>query len=805
MPAMLSDLRYALRWLRRSPGFTLTVLLTLALSVGANAVVFSVLNALVLRPLPVPAAGQLVSLNRLGNSGASSSTPSQSYPDYRDLRDNTRSLSGLAAYAVKRAGVRAEGSVEASWFTLASENYFDVLGLQPALGRFFHAADAHGPNGSPYIVLSYGYWQRRFHGDPHAVGRVIELDQHPFTVLGVAPASFRGTESFFSGDFWVPMLNGEQIDGYSFLEERGDHEIWMLRRLRPGASVAQAEADLNRLGRQLASAHREDEGLQFRLSRPGLLGDMLRKPAQAFLSGVMLLAALVLLAACANLGSLFAARAADRSRELALGARRAVLLRGLLLEAVLVSLAGGALGLALAASALRALSAWHVRADLPIQFAVGADGRVSALAFTLALLSGIGFGLLPLRQLRHGDAALVVKGASTERSRRWGLRDGLLLLQIVLCTVLITASLVAVRGLGRSLHTPYGFEPRGAVLANYDLQMSGRTARESPAWNHRVLDSLATVPGVTAAGFASKIPLSLRDEGRVVFREGTTDFRDSNAAADPTFYDVSPGYFAAAGTPLLAGRDFTWHDDNRAPRVAVINRVLARKLFGRTDVVGRYFLNDSQRTEVVGITEDGKHATPAEDPRAAMFLPAAQSPDTVTVLVVRSRAGEAATAAAMQRVLSTLDPNLPISISSWPQQLGIIQLPSVAATAALGVMGALAAMLAVTGIFGMASYSVSKRLRELALRMALGASRRQVLAAAFRKPARLLLAGSGLGLLLGMFASRLLAHIVYGATPADPVVIGSVVVSMAAFALLATWLPARKVLHVDPARLLREE
>ena len=785
MHTLWNDLRYAIRQLRRSPGFTLTVVLTLALGVGANAIVFSVLNALVLRPLPLPQAQQLVSLNRFFGAPGNTS-PSQSYPDYRDLRDANRNFSGLAAYATKRAGVSVPGTVHESWFYEASENYFDVLGVRPALGRLFHSSDGHGPNSSPYVVLSYAYWQRQFNGNTHVMGRIIELNKHPFTVLGVAPASFRGTELFSVPDFWVPMLNEAQIEGYSFLESRGSHNVWVIGRLKPDVSVVQAESDLNTAARHLASQHMEDENLGIRLSRPGLLGDTLGRPVRAFLWGVMALAALVLLAACANLGSLFAARAADRARELAvrlaLGASRAILIRQLVTEAVLVSLVGGALGLAFANAALRALTLWRPSPDFPVAVMVNADARVSALALALALASGIFFGLVPVRQVWRGNAYLVIKSgpAPVAGSRKWTLRDGLLVLQIVLCSVLVTSSLVAVRGLVRSLHTSYGFEPDGAVLATFDMRMANYHDRQALPLERRALESVSATPDVTAAGFASKIPLSLSSTDTFVYRDGTTEFRDSNAAADASYYGVSPGYLAAARTRLVSGRDFTWHDNENAPPVAIVNQTFARKVFGTTDAVGRYFNRGGPRLQVIGIVEDGKYNTLTEDPTAAMFLAAAQDPDTQTNLIVRSQDSEVATAAAVRKALTAIDPNLPVTIQSWPQEMGMALFPSVAATVALGIMGALAAMLAVTGIFGMASYAVSKRLRELGLRVALGASRRQVLAAALGRPARLLLFGSFAGLILGALASRLLA-------------------------LTATWLPARRALHVDPASLLREE
>jgi ABC-type antimicrobial peptide transport system permease subunit len=325
------------------------------------------------------------------------------------------------------------------------------------------------------------------------------------------------------------------------------------------------------------------------------------------------------------------------------------------------------------------------------------------------------------------------------------------------------------------------------------------------------VDAVAALPGVTAVAFANTTPLSLSNSDTDIYRDGTTDFRPSNAIADSTYFDVSPGYFAAAQTRLLAGRDFTWHDDEKSPRVIIINQNFAREVF-RTrpgferEALGRYFITGSgRRWQVIGIAEDGKYQSLTEDQQPAMFYPSAQGPDTNTVLLVRSTNSQATTAAAVSKTLLALEPSLPLLITNWPQALGMVLFPSIAATASLGVMGGLAAMLAITGIFGMASYSVSKRLRELGLRVALGAGRSQILKAALGRPARLLLIGSATGLALGAAASRLLAHIVYQATSQDPVVLLGVVAAMVLIALFASWLPARRALAIDPAKLLREE
>ncbi|MFZ0663796.1 MAG: FtsX-like permease family protein [Acidobacteriaceae bacterium] len=534
---------------------------------------------------------------------------------------------------------------------------------------------------------------------------------------------------------------------------------------------------------------------------------------RAFVAGLMLLAMLILLAACANLGSLFAARAAERGREvalrLALGSSRRRILRQLLTEAIMVSLVGGALGLLGSVAILRWLSAWQPIPDIPINVVVNTDARAYIVALLLALVSGLLFGMVPVRQVFKVDPYQVIKTGATgaAKPRRITLRDLMLAGQIAICAVLVTASLVAVRGLARSLRSNFGFDPQHAMQVSTDLDMAGYTGDRARIMQRRMLDAVAAIPGVTAAGYANRVPLSIGWSETSIFRNSTTDYRPSNAAGVTMQYSVSPGYFRAAATTLLAGRTFTWHDDNKAPRVAVVNQEFARKLFGSpTNSIGRYFkTGEGTRVEIVGIVENGKYKTLAEDPQLATFFPILQMPSSETSLIVRSNRSPQEIAAALDRTLHRLDPGLPFTVSTWNRELSIALFAPRAATIALGVLGAIGAMLSITGIFGMAAYSVSKRLRELGIRVALGAQRKEVLRAALGRAFKLLAFGSAAGLLLGILASRVLAFIVYQANSRDPLVLASVVLVMLLLGLLATWIPARRALSVDPVILLREE
>jgi predicted permease len=801
------DVHYAFRQLRHSPGFALTAILTLALGIGANVVVLSVLNALILQPLDLPHAKRLYTIARKDHGD-----DNQSYLDYRDYRDRNATFTDIAAYRLTAVGLNAGGSAKVSWGYEVSGNYFDMLGVQPALGRFLHASDEHGPNSAPYVVLSDALWRSRFHADPRIVGTTIDLNKHPFTVTGVAPRNFNGTELFLWPDYWLPMVNEQQVEDYEFLTKRGNHTLWILGLLKPGVTEQQATENLNIVARQLAKQHpAEDDGLSARLVKPGLLGDVFVDAARTFLFGILLLSFLVLLAACANLASIFAARAADRSRELAIrlaiGSSRWHILRQLLTEAVLISLAGGIAGTAFATVMLRTLTRWQPIAEFPIHVTVTADARVYGLALLLSLASGLLFGLLPARQVWRTDAARVIRGtAAPMLFRRFTLRDLLLGLQIAVCTLLVTASLVALRGMQHSLRAPIGFQPQGAMLASSDMLMAGYSNDAALPLQKRMVEEALATPGVTAAGTVNTTPLSGSGSTTAIYRDGTTQFGGSHAAGWAKYFDISPGYLKAADTRLMTGRDFTWQDDAKSPKVAVINQIFAHKLFGNASAIHQHFMTGKdERYEIVGIVEDGKYDSLTEDPSVAVFYPLAQGTNSRTTLVLRSQLPPADAAKALNRILTGIDPALPISIASWPTSLGLVLFPARVAAASLGFMGLLAAMLAITGTFGVAAYSVSKRMRELGIRVALGARRTQIMRSALGRPLVLLTSGSLVGLALGMLTSRFLAQIVYHATSRDPLVMGGVVATMALIGLVAIWIPARHALSVDPARLLREE
>jgi predicted permease len=666
----------------------------------------------------------------------------------------------------------------------------------------------------PDIVLSYGYWKSQFNSDPQAVGRTIQVNDHPYTIVGVAPPEFRGTELFFVPAFYMPIVDMPQITvNWNPLHDRGSHFTFVVGHLKPGVTPERAAADLNAIAASLQKSYpKDDAGLKFDLARPGLVGDYFGRPARAFMSGLMLLAGLILLATCANLGSLFAARAADRAKEIAvrmaLGSRRRLVVRQLLTEALLVSLAGGALGMVGSVTILRWLSTWTPIPNAPINVPVNPDLNTYLVALGLALVSGFLFGMVPVRQVLRADPWQVIRsGSLSGRMRRFTLRDLLLAGQIAICAVLVTASLVAVRGLVRSLHSNFGFVPQHAMLVNTNMGMVRITGDQQQVMEKKMLTAVAGIPGMTAVGFTDRLPLTAQGNDSCVYYDRDTDYRPTNCRADAEQFDVSPDYFKAAGTTMLAGRVLTLNDAGGAPLVAVVNEKFAQKMFGSVEkaIGSEYKIWGGTRAQVVGVVEDGKYRSLTEDQEPAMFYSFLQRPSGNVWLVVRSRRDQEETAVALREALRGLDPGLPVRIETWEQELSWALFPARVATVALGVLGLLGAMLAVTGIFGMASYVVSKRLRELGIRVALGAGQREVLRAALGRAFRLLAIGSVAGILLGVLAAKVLSAIVYQATPRDPVVLSSVVLTMLLLGLTASWIPARRALAVDPMILLREE
>ena len=806
MHDLLLDIRCAVRVLWKSPAFTLVALVTLMLGIGANVLVFGIVNAVLLHPLDVSEPENLYQL-RL-QPWTSFKLLTTSYPAFQDYRRRNTTFSELSGYnGFCEARLRWGNTVKSVYGYAVTSNYFEMLGVRPEVGRFIHEADAHGPGSAPYVVLSHQLWRSVFNADPGVLGTTVALGKDPFTVIGVAPARFHGTDRLDWPDYWIPIVN---YFGPDDLQRRTSNALTVLGRLKPGVTPEQAAENLSAIATQLAKEHpKTDTGTPLRLVRPGLFadnGDVIR----GFLWSVAGLALLVLVAACANLASLFAARAADRSRELALrvalGASRWRLVRQLLTEAMVLSVVGGAAGLLIAGLLLRVLNQWQSPYG---RVAVSVDARVYLAALILTLVSALLFGMIPARQVSQSSPLQAMKSGPVDSTplRRFTLRDLLLGAQIAICTLLVTASLVAVRGMVHMLHVPLGFQPQGAMLADIDLSEMEQRGDALLEKQKAMLEAVQRIPGVTITGAVNRVPFTGGLRGIPVFPPGTTDFNLNNSVLAPYVFTISPSYLEAAGTKVVSGRNVSWHDTKTTPCVAIVNRTFARKMWGETPAIGQRFILKDHLTEVVGVVEDGKYHNMQEPPQPVVYLPLTQSEQRGLVFVVRSPRAHNEMAPALERTLSAMEPNALIKVQSWHDLQGGLNalFPARASTAALGVMGLLAAMLALTGIFGMAAYNVSRRMKELGIRVALGARTRDVMSAAVGRPAVLLAVGSLLGLLSGVFASRLLGQIVYQANPRDPVVVVGAVLTMALLGLAASAIPALRALAVDPSKLLREE
>jgi len=807
---LLQDVRFALRTLRKNPGFALTAIFTLALGIAANIIVFGVLQALVLRPIDIPHPERVMTLEPTNKDRGMFFA----YPEVRDVRDMNSVFSAVAADTVRSFGLEANGATRQVWGYEVSGQYFEVLGIRPFLGRLLERADDAHPGASKAAVISWPAWKSLFNADPDIVGKTVRVNKQTYTIVGVTPRGFYGTEKFLQPDIFVPMANATELEGIDWLESRKDGYVFSIVRLKDGVTVAQANADLKTIvARIIRQYPKDEETLSVKLAKPGLAGDFMGAPVRAFLIAVMALAGIVLLAACANLGSLFAARTADRAKEiairLAIGSSRWRILRQIVTEAFVISILASACACELAWIALTAFANWRPETNAPVLFAVQPQPSLYLASFAISIFAGAIFGIMPLRQIFKTDPHDAIKGGGGQSAagRRWALRDVLLATQIALCCVTVTAAFVALRGLHKSLTADMGFKPQNAVLTKFDLALAGYTKDSAEHFQRQLLDRAAQLPGVEAVSYSNTTPLAMDNSTEVFFSRDTIDLRRTNEAFVAPFYCVAPGYFNAAGTPLLEGRDVSFTDTAKVPAVAVVNQEFARQMFHTEHGVGQYFENQlGDLVQVVGIVADGKYIFVSEQIQPAAFLPIAQRPDTSTTLVIRSHADPFTIAAAARQLVRDLDPAVPFDVSgAWSNQLALQVLPAQAATVALGIFGAFGLLLSITGTFGLASYTVSKRLRELSIRVALGAQAKQIISTALGRMLVLLGGGALVGMALGLAASRLLSYVVYGASAHDPFVLAAVVATMMLAGVLSVAGPVRRALHIDPAKLLREQ
>ena len=810
LETLARDLRYGLHMLRRTPLFTAAAILTLAVGIGANTTVFTFIENILLRQIPAREPQRLVSLNWGEISNIS-------YPDYVDLRDRNQAFSGLIAcrYMPASMSIQARENYRV-WGYEASGNYFQTLGVEPLLGRFFGPAEDGQPGANPVVVLSYRFWQQRFSGDPNVVGRRVKINGYPFAVIGVAPPSFLGTVLIVAADYWVPLSMELEIEpGNDWIHRRFSTNAWAMGRLKPGVSPAQAEANLNQIGQDLAHSYPQwiSPKSKFHLSQPGLIGRTLRGPITAFGVVLMSVSALVLLLACVNLAGMLTARAADRRREigirLALGAGKLRLLRQLMTESLLLAAGGGLIGFGLAFGACRLFNSWHL--DLDIPFEAGLQPNLLILCFTAAasLATALLFGLLPALQAVRTDLIPSLKNAPANRIRRWSARDLIVTGQVALSVILVICSVLVVRSLQHALTMNLGFEPANAVSVSFALNLQHYSEKQSRTFDRDLMAKVAALPGIQAVGISDNFPLRLGVNTDVLSRTDrpVPTPSEQRSAID---YTISPGYLRAAGTKLVLGRDFDAHDREGAPPVVVINQAVANWLFPHENPLGKHVRRSFDGADpgcaIVGVVETGKYQSLGEDPQPVLFLPVEQHGTEETTLVARTALPAAQAIALLRKAVLDLDPELTLyNVGSLKDQLALPLFPAQAAAVVLGTFGLLAMVLAATGLFALMAYAVARRTREIGIRMAMGGRPVQVLSSILRRTLALCAIGASVGTLVTLAAGKLLAAILYGISPRDPVTYAAAILLMAVVALLACWNPAARAIRIDPARTLREE
>ena len=812
METLLHDLRYGTRQLLKHRAFTILAIISLALGIGANTAIFSLVNTVLLRPLPVKEPSQLIEVYGALHNGADFTI--QSYLNYKDYRDRNNVFSGLFVYRIVVSSLSHNGSNERAWGFLASGNYFDVLGVKPILGRGFLPEEDQTPGSHPVAVLSYACWQHRFAGDPSIVGRTILLNNHTFTIIGVAPKGFIGTEVAYAPEFWTPMMMAKEIEpGSTWLDRRDSDNLFMIGRIKPGVTRAQTKAALDAITLQLGKEYpAENEGRGITLSPPGLFIPSIRDASITFAGVLMVIVGLVLLLACVNLANLQLARATGRRKEiairLAVGASRARLVRQLLTEGVLLSLAGGVLGLLLAAWINNLVGAIKLPMDVALVFDLKLDWRVMLFALGLSILTGVAFSLLPA--LQSSNPALVPSlkdDASMSGFRRSRLRNALVITQVSLSLVLLVCAGLIVRSLKAAQQMRPGFDPENAVALSFDVGLQGYEETKGRAFHRQVLERARSLPGVRSAALTSNVPLSLNYNYSSIYLEGQAETSTSKLpVAIPI--SVSPGFFETMRIPFR-GRDFAENEDQKESRVVLVNETFARKFFPKQDPIGKRINFSGPKDplwEIIGVCGDGKYNSLGEAPMPAVFRPQFRDYDTLCTLVVRTNGDPRAIIPALRSEIQKMDATLPIyDVKTLTEHMDIPLFPARMAANVLGSFGVLALVLAAIGIYGVMSYVVAGRTREIGLRMALGAQFRHVRQLILRQGMMLATIGLVLGLGIVFVLARFLKSMLYGISPSDPLTFTTITILLAGVALLACLIPAQRATRVDPMVALRDE
>jgi len=805
---LFEDVRYALRQLRKSPGFALTAILMLALGMSANSTVFSWINGTMLHPIPAARdTDRLVSVMR-GQWSITPPTPF-SYLDYRDLRDRNQSLSGLLAYHHDWLTLTGNGTPERIYVANVSANFFDVLGVKPTLGRFFLPDEEALEGGVPYVILGYSLWQKRFASDPDIVGKSIELARHPLTVIGIAPPGFINAMPGIQDDAWLP-LDPLGTDGPR-RTDRSANYLNVLGRLRPGLTRQRATEDLQRIMGQLVA--------EFPNAHPGVntitLDPLWRSPfgANVYLAAslpiLLAIAGVVLLLTCANVATLALVRFVSRRREVAirqsLGAGRIQLMRQMIMEGLLVSLAGGALSWLVTSWTAKRLADFIPPNSNPIVVNGTVDLNVALAILLLVVVAAVICGALPAWRSSHASAAEVLKdeaGTVSGSGHNQRVLGGLVIAQIALSLALLVSSGLLLRTLRNMSNTDPGFEQDHVLTASVGLGIAGYPPNEVSAIQHKLFDRFSTLPGVKAAALTDWLPLSFNGRSSDVYPEGyVPQLHESHEVRRA---DVTPGFFSAMAIPIVGGRDFTRDDNENAPRVVIVDQTAAAHYWPGADPLDHRLTIGGQLFTVIGVVKNSKHQFMNERPEPMVYLSFFQN-SYDTIVMLRTNGNPAMMVPATEDTVHQINNQLPIfDVRSLRETTQVSNSFAFMESTFAGIFAIIALVLSATGIYGVVAYRTQLRTHEIGIRVALGASRYDVLRLVLYSGLKLAAIGLILGLALALGSTRFMSGLLYGISATDPLTVIAVVLLLGAVGLLACYLPAHRAMRVSPVIAIRE-
>ncbi|MFL5489586.1 MAG: ABC transporter permease [Gemmatimonadaceae bacterium] len=822
METLWQDLRYAIRTLGNTRGLTIVAVFSLAIGIGANTTIFTFINGLLLRPPTVQDPAGLLEIwqhNSTRGNGIGSHKQ-LSFPEYEFYRDHNHVFSDMAAFSGETAALvwNRGGEGEVLRASLVSGNFFSILGVRPALGRGFLPEDDRTETAAPVVVLSHALWEQRFGSDGAIVGKPLTLNGRDFTVVGIAPAGFTGLLAGFSPELWTPIALHRTVNPAINPDARYMHWILGIGRLKPGIAPAQANADLATLGQQLATDYPDANR---NLLPAALAVELVPSPFRGFAGGVsavlMAVVGLVLLIACANVANLLLAKASGRRREvavrIALGASRRRLVQQMLTESVLIAGIAGALGLLLSLWAAPLLLSLKP-ASLPIAVNVSPDIRVLTFTMLASLVTGIVFGLTPaLHQSKQNQVINLKDGSLHAGSSRSRIRNLLVMAQVTACVVLLVGASLCLRSLLNARSIDPGFDTHNALAAGLNVETFGYDETRGRAFYARLLDQVRALPGVRFASLTDHLSLGQITRMQGIEIDGYQGPPAASGTAPHVAIDmalVGPDYFDAMGIPILRGRSFKNTDDQNGPPVVMINEEMAQRFWRRQNPVGEFVTiaaaHDIRlRAEVIGVVKTGKYQSLGEDPKPYFYRPLLQDYEPGVQLIVRT-AGDTPIVEALRREVRTLDPRMAlVGIETLEQHMQLPLFPARAAGFLLGLFGLMALTLAVVGLYGVMSYSVSQRTREIGVRMALGARRLDVIRLIVGQGLRLTLIGMVIGLGASLALTWALSSVLYGIRPTDPVSFLAVAVVLTMVSMAASYVPARWATRVDPMMALRSE